>query len=118
MPVNLETPSDKVVTNSPRVPLLQVPSPRYHKTPTLVSASRGKYAISLQGSNREYLEALEKMFCAAPISTAAYRGVRPAAASVGVSGPLKSTREKKITPAAAERESWWGLCNKTGAYRD
>jgi hypothetical protein len=29
------------------------------------------YAISLQGSNREYLEDLEKMFWAAPTSTAA-----------------------------------------------
>ena len=37
----------------------------------------GIYAISLQGSNREYLAPLDKMFCAAPINTASIRGVVP-----------------------------------------
>ena len=35
------------------------------------------YAISLQGSKREYLAPFDRMFCKAPISTANIRGVVP-----------------------------------------
>ena len=41
---------------------------------------------------------LEKMFCAAPTSTAAYSGVMPRAARDGSRGPLNSTRAKKMMP--------------------
>lgn len=56
------------------------------------------YAISLQGSNRLYLDDLENTFCAAPTSTAAISGVRPSALSVGATLSLKSTRLKKAMP--------------------
>mmetsp|Transcript_9735 Transcript_9735/g.23392 ORF Transcript_9735/g.23392 Transcript_9735/m.23392 type:complete len:263 (-) Transcript_9735:1291-2079(-) len=65
---------------------------------TCVSRSRGMYAISLHGSKRAYFEPLEKMFCAAPTRTAAYRGVMPRAASMGEMGPENSTSEKKTSP--------------------
>merc|ERR1719313_2140541 len=58
-------------------------------------------AISLQGSNRAYLEDFEKTFWAAPTSTAAIRGVRPSMARLGSSAvPLRTSR-KKPTPVAA-----------------
>merc|ERR1719327_135963 len=61
---------------------------------------KGK-AISLQGSNRAYLEDFEKTFWAAPTSTAAIRGVRPSMARLGSSAvPLRTSR-KKPTPVAA-----------------
>merc|ERR1711977_1038 len=65
---------------------------------TLVSWSRGMYAISLQGSKREYFELFEKMFWAAPTKTAAIRGVIPSVAMNGVNGPENRTKPKKITP--------------------
>merc|ERR1719426_771650 len=64
----------------------------------LVSWSRGMYAISLQGSNKEYLDDLLKMFCAAPTKTAAKSGVMPRAAMDGVRASEKSTNEKKAIP--------------------
>merc|ERR1719327_1432184 len=61
---------------------------------------KGK-AISLQGSNRAYLEDFEKTFWAAPTSTAAIRGVRPSMARLGSSAvPLRTSR-KKPTPVPA-----------------
>mmetsp|Transcript_20086 Transcript_20086/g.59649 ORF Transcript_20086/g.59649 Transcript_20086/m.59649 type:complete len:326 (-) Transcript_20086:810-1787(-) len=71
---------------------------------TLTSSSRGMYAISLQGSNRAYLEPLEKMFWAAPTSTAAYSGVRPQPASVGARMSEPSTRAKKIRPVTSSMD--------------
>lgn len=62
------------------------------------------YAISLQGSKREYFEDLENTFCAAPTSTAAMSGVRPHVASIGSRGAPKSTRAKKMIPVAAQNQ--------------
>lgn len=72
------------------------PVPQYNHT--LVSSSKGMYAISLQGSKRLYLALLLKMFWRAPTYTAASKGVIPRPASIGVNGVLKSTRPKKATP--------------------
>jgi len=47
------------------------------------SLSSGMYAISLHGSNKEYLELLLKIFCAAPTTTAIISGVVPRAAEIG-----------------------------------
>ena len=64
----------------------------------LLSLSRGMYAISLQGSKREYFAPLLRMFCAAPISTANIKGVVPTAAVNGVNTPGNKMRLKKAAP--------------------
>lgn len=65
---------------------------------TLVSSSKGMYAISLQGSNKLYFALLLKMFCRAPTYTAAMSGVSPHVPRNGVRGPLNKTRPKNATP--------------------
>ena len=48
------------------------------------SLSKGMYAISLHGSNSEYLADLDIMFWNAPTSTASMSGVVPRSAVMGV----------------------------------
>jgi len=55
------------------------------------------YAISLQGSNREYLDDLDRMFCAAPTSTANIKGVVPRAAVTGLKKPVNNRTWKRET---------------------
>ena len=52
----------------------------------------------LAGVEQEYLALLEKMFCAAPTSTAANRGVSAILARMGSTTPPKRMRPKKATP--------------------
>merc|ERR1719231_854822 len=63
---------------------------------TFVSSSSGMYAISLHGSKSEYLEPLEKMFCAAPTMTAMKSGVKPTAARMGSHAPGRRMRLTKM----------------------
>ena len=83
----------------PPLPLL-APTPAA-VNPTTLPRVKPPGQPTLQGSNREYLEDLEKMFWAAPTSTAAYRGVRPRVARAGSRGPERRTREKKTTPVTS-----------------
>jgi hypothetical protein len=78
----------------------------------------GMYAISLHGSNNEYLAPLDKIFCAAPIITASISGVVPSLknkwlysrhyiflnqylAVMGANAAGKSVREKKTMPVVS-----------------
>ena len=55
-------------------------------------------AISLHGSNKEYLDDLLKMFCAAPRTTASMSGVVPSAATTGAMTPENMLVAKKPSP--------------------
>ena len=64
----------------------------------LDSLSSGIYAISLQGSNKEYLELLLRIFWAAPTITAIINGVVPRAAVIGLKKSEKTLRAKNDSP--------------------
>lgn len=65
------------------------------------SWSRGMYAISLHGSNREYFAPLERIFCAAPTITASMSGVVPILAVIGAKNAGKRFRLKNIAPVTS-----------------
>lgn len=64
----------------------------------LESWSNGMYAISLHGSNSEYLELLLKMFCAAPTNTPSINGVVPNAAATGANAGANNVNAKNAVP--------------------
>ena len=65
------------------------------------SWSRGMYAISLHGSNREYLAPFDRMFWAAPTITASMSGVVPILAVIGAKNAGKRLRLKNIAPVTS-----------------
>mmetsp|Transcript_11731 Transcript_11731/g.35746 ORF Transcript_11731/g.35746 Transcript_11731/m.35746 type:complete len:205 (+) Transcript_11731:170-784(+) len=79
-------PSGLPITSTAALPLL------------FCSASNGMYAISLHGSNSEYLDDLLSTFCAAPTRTAAINGVVPIDAMSGLTWPENKRSPKKVKP--------------------